>query len=149
MAFFGITKFLSDYVVQESQKNIFWNFRRFFETFAKNFWKNFLVAVARCRFVELLGAKNVVDQGLGAPQNHPTSQKIDFFQSSRYGYLDATTEKEIWKWCYFGAKNVLGPLAASLICFSTRWKIIPLHDKNNSSTWWKIILPHENEFSTQ
>ena len=38
------------------------------------------MAVSRCRFVELLGAKNVVDQGLGAPQNHPTSQKIDFFK---------------------------------------------------------------------
>ena len=80
IAFFGITRFLIDYVVQESQKNIFWNFRRFFESFAKNFWKIFLVGVACCRFVGASWCKNAVDQGLGTPQNCPTSQKIEFFK---------------------------------------------------------------------
>ena len=38
---------------------------------------------------------NVVDHGLGTSQTRPTSQKNRFFQSSKYGYFDATTEKEI------------------------------------------------------
>ena len=41
-------------------------------------------------------------------------QKIEFFQSPRYRYTNPTTQKETSNRCYFGLKNISGPLALSL-----------------------------------
>ena len=41
-------------------------------------------------------------------------QKIEFFQSPRYRYTNPTTKKETSNRCYFGPKNISGPLALSL-----------------------------------
>merc|ERR1712035_280856 len=78
--FFLKNRFLSDYMVPAYPKYISGKLRSFSKNFSKNFFHTTLFENFLPNGVSVAAAKTEPAQGLGTPQNHPMTQKIDFFQ---------------------------------------------------------------------